>query len=1143
MAKEFLTRIVLILSMLLTTFEAWSQEPDEYIMQSDNPYFETYLDNLPSSMVNFVMEDEDGFIWCTTRDGIIRYDGIGYTIATVQNEDGPTDNNWFGNLIEDKSNNCIWATTSHKKYLVRVNKSTCDAEELIIKTKDGQIVENKQSVSNYNDTLLVVISKDDIYLVDKRDGLVVGECDCKGVIVNKLRSDIINGELLASLGSRIYKIEKNGLTPSLKLVVEAKVTSNIANIPHVYYSNDSTLLLTYSKLSNYNGKVQFNGMQVVSKCNIRTGEVEEVCEIPHIISCIEEMPDGIWIGTQFGMFFYSYNDQHLRRFTMRNSKLPSPRISSFAKSKNQPIVWIGTAKGLAKNDYYSSKFSLTDMYMHSDIDVLSVHCAYKDVTGGYWVSTSEGLLYRKNEDNFAPCDFIKPKSRVRVLFSEDTTTNMLYMAKSNFLYAYDLKHKKLVSRHDFNNSITKLLHISGDTLLIAQDSKLMLIRAHSGRVVQKQILSETEKIVPRSLMRESDSVYWLLGVVDKRELLYKYNTKSGVLDPYEGFDDLIGQIDIRDMRLVVRNGQVEMWIALTGSKGLYYFLPNRRRFVKIDYSTYFDQQNLIIESDIKGNIWVASDLGIACINNSDGRVYEYSNLLYPIPRSMIVGSSSVTSDGSVLVASQQSFVEFSTSQRHLMNTYYPDPVVIQYQYRDAQSESTDSLTRDWRNELVDSIIFVPKGVRSLAVNMRVLNHSKSEYNSIQWRREEDDVWKTSSTLIPILLSNLQPGKSKVYIRKAPMYATNLEDMPVKTLYIQKDSYLYETVWFQVSVIAFIIACATFFVVMRSISQRRRQLQLQLEVDMRTAELQNTNIKLSAIQERVAAQNKELIRSRDHLEEVVAERTEELEKEKARIEEGSKLKSAFLANLSHEVRTPMNCIVGFSKLLADPTCTKEESAEFVHLIKESATSLLALLGDLLDVSRIESGQMRVNFTSFSVLRELQDVYKMLTIEKKKKKVEFLINVQSNITDVVLYSDKDRFRQIIINLVYNAFKFTDDGHVAINAMVIDVDELYRFDYPITFLRPQDNKVLLIYIEDTGIGMPEDKLDVIFEPFRKLNNNKTLYPGLGLGLNICKNLIELVGGKIWVKSRENMGTTFFFYHPIQNMGNGQLKENPER
>lgn len=187
-------------------------------------------------------------------------------------------------------------------------------------------------------------------------------------------------------------------------------------------------------------------------------------------------------------------------------------------------------------------------------------------------------------------------------------------------------------------------------------------------------------------------------------------------------------------------------------------------------------------------------------------------------------------------------------------------------------------------------------------------------------------------------------------------------------------------------------------------------------------------------------------------------------------------------------------------------------------------------------------MRVNFTSFSVYKELQDVYKMLTIEKKKKKVDFLINVQPNISDVVLNSDKDRFRQIIINLVYNAFKFTDDGHVSINAKIIDVEELSRYDYPITFLRPQDDKVLLIYIEDTGIGMPEDKLDVIFEPFRKLNNNKTLYPGLGLGLNICKNLIELVGGKIWVRSIENMGTTFFFYHPILDLGGGKTKENPE-
>lgn len=1142
MAKKLLMRIVLIFSMLLTTCEVWSQEPDECTMMSEMPYLETYLDDLPSSLFNYVMEDSDGFIWGATRDGIVRYDGIGYVMTMSHNEDGPADNNWFGDLLEDTSNNCIWATTSHKKRMVKVDRSTCDTEDFEIKTKDGKVVDFKQYVSNYNDTLLLVVSRNNIVLVDKRDGLVVGECESNGIAVSRLRPDIVNGRLLVSLGKKIYEVEKNGLSPRLKLLVEAKVSGEIPNIPHTYYSNDTTLLLTYSKMSSYNGKMQVSGKQAVSKCNVLTGEVEEICVVPHIVSSMVEMSDGIWIGTQFGLFFYSYEAKELRRYTVRNSKLPSPRIFSLVRSRNQPIVWIGTANGLVKNDYYTSKFSLIDMYWYTNIDVLTVYSIYKDAKGGYWASTTDGLLYRKGDEQFAPCGFDKHNLRVRAIFLEDTTSSTLYITRSNTMYVYDLNRNKLVCSHEFDGSLYKSMHVSGDTLLIAQDSKLLLVKARSGRVINTQVLCDTVKIVPRSLMKENDSIYWLSGAYVNQDLLYRYNIKTNEFSQYEGFDELAKGLNFKDMRLVVRYGQVEMWCNASNGNGLYYFLPKQRKMVRINYSPYFNQHSTIIESDKEGNIWVCCELGIACVNNSNGRVYEYSNMLYSIPKTIVAGASTITADGIIMLTSQQSFVEFDTKQRHLTNTYCPDPIVMQYQYRDAQSEETDSLTRGWTSELVDSVIFVPKGVRSLAMNVRLLNYSRSEYNTIQWRREEDNVWKTSSTLIPILLPNLQPGVTKIFIRKAPMYATNLDDMPVKTIYVNKDSYLYQTTWFQMSAIFIVVAMLSLFIVMRSISQRKRQLQLQLEVDLRTAELQNTNIKLSAIQERVAAQNKELIRTRDHLEEIVAERTEELEKEKARIEEGSKLKSAFLANLSHEVRTPMNCIVGFSKLLADPTCTKEESVEFIHLIKESATSLLALLGDLLDVSRIESGQMRVNFTSFSVYKELQDVYKMLTIEKKKKKVDFLINVQPNISDVVLNSDKDRFRQIIINLVYNAFKFTDDGHVSINAKIIDVEELSRYDYPITFLRPQDDKVLLIYIEDTGIGMPEDKLDVIFEPFRKLNNNKTLYPGLGLGLNICKNLIELVGGKIWVRSIENMGTTFFFYHPILDLGGGKTKENPE-
>ncbi|MDO4461070.1 MAG: ATP-binding protein, partial [Bacteroidia bacterium] len=402
---------------------------------------------------------------------------------------------------------------------------------------------------------------------------------------------------------------------------------------------------------------------------------------------------------------------------------------------------------------------------------------------------------------------------------------------------------------------------------------------------------------------------------------------------------------------------------------------------------------------------------------------------------------------------------------------------------------------------------------------------------VEWRREGEESWKSNSILVPIVLSNLTSGWNVVEMRAIPINTNEQVTPPSVKYYIYKEVYFYEEEWFKVLlwVLSLVIVISLWFIRYRMHSLQK--LRLESEIARQTEELDLTCARLIIAQDRVEKQNRNLRQLTDSLETQVKERTAELEREKARIEEASNLKSAFLANLSHEVRTPMNCIVGFSKLLCDPSCTKEEYAEFAHLIRESASSLLALLGDLLDVSRIETGQMRITLSSFPVLKDLQDIYKMLSIEKKNSKVEFILNTTSEMSDVVIHSDRDRFKQILINLVYNAFKFTEKGHVTISASVVDRADLRQYDYPKTLQMPDVKRLLLITVEDTGIGMPEDKIDIIFEPFRKLNNNKTLYPGLGLGLNICKNLIQILGGQIWVKSSLNFGSTFLFYLPITN------------
>jgi signal transduction histidine kinase/ActR/RegA family two-component response regulator len=283
-----------------------------------------------------------------------------------------------------------------------------------------------------------------------------------------------------------------------------------------------------------------------------------------------------------------------------------------------------------------------------------------------------------------------------------------------------------------------------------------------------------------------------------------------------------------------------------------------------------------------------------------------------------------------------------------------------------------------------------------------------------------------------------------------------------------------------------------------------------------------NIMLDQIQnemdERVKAQE-ELIKHRDQLEETVEKRTAELKSTNKKLEsavekanEANKAKSEFLANMSHEIRTPMNAIIGFGDLLADESLD-EQQRSFLGLIQKSSRDLLSLINDILDFSKIEAGRMQVEVIECNTQEFLGDVHSMLHPLAKEKGLNFDILHCSELPSVIR-TDPTRLRQCLINLVGNALKFTDKGHIYINVSVENHEgkDFVRFD-----------------IEDTGIGIPEDKQDAIFESFTQADGTTTRkYGGTGLGLSITRQLIELLDGTISVKSEAGKGSVFTILLP---------------
>lgn len=257
--------------------------------------------------------------------------------------------------------------------------------------------------------------------------------------------------------------------------------------------------------------------------------------------------------------------------------------------------------------------------------------------------------------------------------------------------------------------------------------------------------------------------------------------------------------------------------------------------------------------------------------------------------------------------------------------------------------------------------------------------------------------------------------------------------------------------------------------------------------------------------------------RAELEKQVKERTEDYKKAKEKAENADRLKTAFLANMSHEIRTPLNSILGFAQLLNEDGIGKEQIKTYTDLIQRGGNSLLHLINDIIDLAKIESNQLSIEKEYFSINELMDETFRLFSNSKENiqnGKIEMRINIPAQ--DVSLYSDPNRIKQVIINLLNNAHKFTDKGH-------IEVGYTHVIETGMVFLR--------FYVEDSGAGIPPDNIEKIFSRFTKFDKNSTrVIKGAGLGLAISKRIVDLLGGSIGVESEFGVGSTFYFTIPLQ-------------
>ncbi len=243
--------------------------------------------------------------------------------------------------------------------------------------------------------------------------------------------------------------------------------------------------------------------------------------------------------------------------------------------------------------------------------------------------------------------------------------------------------------------------------------------------------------------------------------------------------------------------------------------------------------------------------------------------------------------------------------------------------------------------------------------------------------------------------------------------------------------------------------------------------------------------------------------------------ENLKMAKSKAEESDTLKTAFLTNMSHEIRTPMNSIIGFSNLLMDMNLSPAKRSEYLSHILQSSSLLLSLIDDIIDISKIEAGQLNFNPEEFSLNPVVKERFKSFKDVNKSGELKFNLNLPEGGEDIICRTDIQRLRQVLGNLLSNAVKFTPSG-------------LIELGYEIKTVK--DHLMAEFYVRDTGIGIHPDMHEIIFERFRQEDDSRTRsFGGTGLGLAICKKLVDMMGGEIWVDSEKGKGATFYFTIPV--------------
>ncbi|MBS2097236.1 two-component regulator propeller domain-containing protein [Carboxylicivirga linearis] len=1091
-------------------------------------------DGLSDNSIFTIFQDKDGFIWLGTSHGLNRYDG--YSITTFMgNNKSPysLSENRIQALTQDDKQN-LWIGTSQGIDILNLRTKQID-KRINTKTYPNLPDNNIQFLHmDYRHRIWVGTSLGIVLYDTSKDTVqpLIQEnyptLDLKNNTPNCITEDK-NGNIWMSSSNGLYRYNNNNEILSL-FRFKGIENEHLNNIQTIHLQDNRLWIGTHSGeffSINTNYPVQLEKSEILS-----IGPNEE---IP--INCISTFEDQVWIGSVgHGLFIHNQTNAITSRYIydINNDESISWDVILSLFTDQNGSMWIGTyGKGCDIWHPTLRKFKTYKSSYENSIDFESITAITCDYKNRIWVSgygrKNNLNIIDQSKNDITRLNVVRNKHFnvfARDLESDGRFIWACQMEEDKQLLKFDAESIRVEKIITLANEDIKPIELIDDTLnqklwigtfngITSFDKKSKKIE-HINTIQDQLNIPRTLKVY--SILQEGKEVLWL--GTDKGLIKYNHiHQKAQIVQT----EDQRGYYRVLDMVWLDNH----IWLASSIGLLRYNTKTNHIKYMG-DNDKLLSTLTLSIIHDLVGNLWIGSNLGIIKFNPTTKKTTLYTKDDGLQSNDFSQGVKYLDSKGNLYFGGTDGFNKINPTE--LISNTLPPPVKITKLLIQNKEVIYDPLS-DKPQKIEKAIEYCDKveikhSDNVVSFEFSALNYIQSDKNQYFYKLDGfEKNWNNSGNRRYVTYTNLPPGTFKLRVKASNNDGVWNEKGAELTLVINPP--VYKTWWFRLLFISFLVSLFIFFYYLRIRLLKKEEERLKRQVKERTSSLHQANKKLEEQKEEITAQkelleqkNEEIITQnetledhRNHLEELVSVRTKELEIAKDKAEESDKLKTAFLANMSHEIRTPMNAIIGFSTLLRQVGFSEDDKNSFIDQIQTNGESLLHLIDDIIDLAKIEAGQLNLIYKEFNVNDVLLDLLNTFQHEKLRlNKADLdlrLVNESS--PDLILNSDPYRLKQVLTNLLSNAVKYTDKGKIEFG--------YHKYDELIEF-----------YVSDTGIGIEPKNFSAIFNRFNKAAEEKgQLYSGTGLGLAISKQIIDNLGGDMSVESIVGKGSRFSFTLPL--------------